>query len=223
MLNKTNYSINPELLQNIIAHIDTSSSRLTINQPTGNFFYDPWELKPEFVNTIWETIYNSLPEVKGEARIISLTSGEGYVCHADIDDRFHMNLIGNNAFLIDLEKEQLIKLNKDGYWYDMNAGIIHTAANFGNETRYQLVVRKLLIRNVIKRIVYVKLTPAIEDLDTARYVFDNNVSAWLNKAIKQGYVNNFEGNGTGISFEMEESYTDLLEAICKNIAKITYQ
>ena len=106
MLNKTNYSINPELLQNIIAYIDTESDRSAINQPTGNFFYDPWEIKPEFRDTIWETIYDSLPKAKGEARIIRLTSGEGYVAHADIDDRFHLNLIGNNAFLIDLEKEQ---------------------------------------------------------------------------------------------------------------------
>ena len=223
MLNKTNYSINPELLQNIIAYIDTESDRSAINQPTGNFFYDPWEIKPEFRDTIWETIYDSLPKAKGEARIIRLTSGEGYVAHADIDDRFHLNLIGNNAFLIDLEKEQMIKLQKDGCWYEMDAGIIHTAANFGNETRYQLVVRKLLTRNILENIVKVELTPEIADLDTVRYFFDNNISGWINNGIKQGYVNNFDGNNARVSFELEQTYTTILENICKNIAKITYQ
>ena len=51
MLTSTNYTVNIDLIQS--ARDQTPESwrgRITINRPTGNFFYDPWVIKEEFQN-----------------------------------------------------------------------------------------------------------------------------------------------------------------------------
>jgi len=148
MLTPTNYIVNTKLFQEACQTAPENwGGRTTINKPTGNFFYDPWELKDEYKGTVWQTLYDSLPVTKGEARIIVLGPGQAYQSHADIDDRYHLNILGDESFLIDLMREQMHKLNQDGIWYDMDAGFLHTAANFGRRARVQLVIRKLLKKN----------------------------------------------------------------------------
>lgn len=178
--------------------------KTTINQPTGDFFYDPWVIKDEYKGTVWETIYNSLPASKGEARIIILDPAHCYQIHADIDDRYHLNILGEECYLIDLVREQLYQLTQDGVWYDMDAGMLHTAANFGRRARVQLVVRKLLKRNQLVNPVAITLTPTITDPNDARFVFDNTVSPWLNESNKLGFINNFSHSAVGVKFNIEQ-------------------
>lgn len=183
------------------------AKKYDLTEPTGDFFYDPWILKPEYENTVWEDIWCSLPIDCGQARVIVLEGGSGYYQHADIDDRYHLNLKGDSAYLIDLENEVMHKCELDGVWYEMDAGRLHSAASFGKDNRVQLVVRKLLERNNLKEPVsaYIRVTG-----DKARYNFDNALSPWLNKANKRKIINNFERNGASIYFDIEKKFVEEL-------------
>lgn len=206
MLSKTIHTIDIKIIDLAVENIPSDDFRLTINQPTGRFFYDSWELKEEFKNTVWEKIYNSLPLSVGEARIIKLESGKNYTSHADIDDRYHLNLTGVSSFLIDLDSDTLYKTVNDGIWYEMNAGIRHSAVNFGNRHRFQLVIRKLLLNNNLKNFKHIKMHSVITDLDEARYCFDDQISPWLNDANKRGIINNFVYQNNKVSFNIEEDH-----------------
>jgi hypothetical protein len=206
MISKTPYSVDVNIIDLAINNIPSDEFRLTINSPTGRFFYDPWKLKDEFKNTVWERVYNSLPLTVGEARIIKLESGKNYISHADIDDRYHLNLTGVNCYLIDLDKGELHQTIKDGIWYEMNASVRHSAINFGNRYRYQLVMRKLLNSNVLKKSKNIKIRSLIVDLDEARYCFDDQISPWLNRANKRGIINNFSYVNNEVSFSINENY-----------------
>ena len=86
-----------------------------------------------------------------------------------------------------------------GVWYDMDAGRLHVAANFGSIPRTQLVVRQLLTHHNLKDRVKLTITIDMKDVDTdARYRFDHKLSPWLNRANKKGLIDNFEFNGTNI-------------------------
>jgi len=205
MLSTTNYTTDPKLFQEACSQLPESGIKTTINKPTGNFFYDPWVLKDEYKGTVWETLYNSLPVSKGEARIIILDPGTCYTSHADIDDRYHLNILGDECFLINLVQEQMYRLIQDGIWYDMDAGFHHTAANFGRRARVQLVIRKLLKRNQIADPTTVTITTKLGNLDQARYMFDNYISPWLNSANKAGQITNFEHSAAHVRFIMDSS------------------
>jgi hypothetical protein len=212
MLTLTNYTVSQELLQEAQSQLPTIDNRLSLNQPTGEFFYEPWIVKPEYRGTIWEEILNSLPLPKGEARLIKLVQGECYPSHADVDDRWHINLTGNNSFIIDLEKQQMYQTNQLGHWYDMNAGVRHTAANFGSEDRVQLVIRQLLPRASITnpKQISIKLKTVVGD---RRFIFDDVISPWLNRAFKQGIVSNFVGQDLEATFIIEESHIAELDKL----------
>jgi len=204
MLTPTNYTTNPNLFQEACHHLPTGGMKTTINQPTGNFFYDPWVLKDEYKGTVWETLYDSLPVSKGEARIIILDPNQCYQIHADIDDRYHLNILGDNSYLIDLVRETMYPLSQDGIWYDMDASFLHTATNFGRRARVQLVVRKLLKNNKLNNPVEVSLATSMENTGHARFLFDNTMSPWFNEANKLGLINNFTQGVVGITFNIEQ-------------------
>jgi hypothetical protein len=211
MLTPTNYTTDTNLFQEACSRLPEGKMKTTINQPTGNFFYDPWVLKEEYKGTVWETLYNSLPVTKGETRIIILDPGQAYTSHADIDDRYHLNILGSECFLIDLIREQMYKSEQDGIWYDMDAGFHHTAANFGRTARVQLVVRKLLKHNKIKDPVLVIIRTKLGNLDQARYMFDNHVSPWLNSANKNGCLSDFEYTPSQVKFKIDKNQLDYLK------------
>jgi hypothetical protein len=174
-----------------------------LTDPTGDFFYDPWVLKPEYEGTVWEDIWCSLPIDTGQARIIVLGSPSCYTQHADIDDRYHLNLFSNEDYLIDLQDQRMYKLEKDNIWYEMDAGRIHTAISIGEHMRMQLVVRKLLTRNILNDPVSISIAVGGKN---PRYHFDNKISPWLNCANKQSIINNFKQYDTTVSFDIERSY-----------------
>jgi hypothetical protein len=213
MLVKTQYTTSLDNL-NIIAEI----GKHDLTQPTGNFFYDPWELKPEFIGTCWEPIWDSLPGDKGQARIIVLESPSCYTQHADIDDRYHLNLFGDEDYLIDLQSREMFQLKKDESWYIMDAGRLHTAISIGEHFRAQLVVRKLLTHNVLTHPISAVITAGGNN---PRYHFDNKISPWLNRANKSGIIDNFKKDGNSVFFNLEQSYLDSIKKIIP--ADFTYE
>jgi hypothetical protein len=220
MLTPTNYTVNLSLFQEACNQLPTGKMKTIINQPTGNFFYDPWILKDEYKDTVWEKLYDSLPVSKGEARIIILDPAHCYQTHADIDDRYHLNIQGEACYLMDLIREQMFRLEQDGVWYDMDAGLLHTATNFGRRARVQLVVRKLLKNNKLKNPVEIKLSTTIANTDDARFVFDNTLSPWFNEANKLGFINNFDHSPISIKFNIEQDKIDSLNRVLTSEFKI---
>jgi hypothetical protein len=220
MLTKTHYTVDPKLLQEAIIQSPNEGMKTTINQPTGSFFYDPWVLKDEYKGTIWEILYNSLPVNKGEARIIILKSNQCYQIHADIDDRYHLNIRGEDCYLIDLVREQMFLLEQDGIWYNMDAGFLHTATNFGRYPRIQLVIRHLLKKNKLLDPVEITLSTTIANTDDARFIFDSIISPWLNEANKLGFINNFSHSLIGVKFDIEKNKLESFKHILPSEFKI---
>ena len=188
-----------------------------LTDPTGDFFYDPWILKEEYTNTVWSDIWKSLPIDTGQARVIVMESPSCYTQHADIDDRYHLNLSGDEDYLIDLSNQKLHKLIKDGVWYEMDAGRLHTAISIGEHTRMQLVVRKLLPKNILSKPVPVKI---IASGLNPRYKFDNTLSTWLNQAVKNKIIDKFKQTETAVYFDIEYTSLDDLKFIVPNDFKI---
>jgi hypothetical protein len=216
MLTPTHYIVNNQLILRALNNIPVDTFRFTINEPTGDFFYDPWTLSNEFADTAWGELYDSLsmPD-KGEARIIKLNGGECYISHADIDDRYHLNLTGEKCYLINLNDETMHSLQCDGVWYTMDANPKHTACNFGNKIRYQLVIRKLLNKVLLEDPISVTLITDI-DKDDARYLFDNTLSGPLNYANKHKLMSDFKLLSNGVSFSIDKSiYQEILNILPK--------
>ena len=217
MLTKTMFSVPLELIDQAKKIIPRLDFRLSINQPTGRFFYDHWEIKSEFQNTVWETILNSLPSPLGEARIIELKHGTCYMSHSDIDERYHLNLEGQCSFLIDLDSQQMYPTIADGNWYLMNTGIRHVAANFGSINRFQLVVRKLLNDPELIDPISVEIKPVCVN---PRFEFDDIISPWLHKMNKESQINQFKVSDEGVSFNMAKKYLDNLDLFSAEKFKI---
>ena len=205
MLSDTEFKVDLNLIDLALQEIPNDKSKIILNYPTGNFFYDLWKIKSEYVGTCWEEILGSLPSNIGEARIIKLEPETCYVSHADIDDRYHLNLQGDHSYLIDIENEKMYQCQCNGQWYDMNAGILHTATNFGNYPRIQLVVRKLLKHNILINPKKIKITTELKNLDMVRFLFDAHISSLLNKLSKNKLISNFFYKDNIVNFYVEES------------------
>lgn len=202
MIRDLNLPVDSRIINQAIFSLPKIDFKTTLNNPTGNFFYDPWELKPEFKNTVWEKILSSLPKDIGEARIIKLDKGDCYLAHADVDDRWHINIVAGRSYLIDLENDKMFTLLPNR-WYDMDAGIIHSAANFGGEDRIQLVVRKLLTNSKLKSPINAEIISDLK-INHWRYLFDNTFSPLLNRLNKEGKLANFKNLETSVRFTTEE-------------------
>lgn len=223
MITQTIYSVSSELIKKARQTVPFESAKHPINHPTGNFFYDPWEINDDFKGTAFEEILKTLPFPKGEARIIILDNKKCYCGHSDIDDRWHLNIDSENAYLINLDRNEMFELTPDGFWYDMDAGSVHSAANFGNRIRIQLVVRKLLNRSNRKDLIKVSITTNLEDREDARYYFDNKISPFLNKANKKNAIDNFTYKDGIVHMEIIPEYIDKLKYISGNDFKVNIE
>jgi hypothetical protein len=220
MLTPTQYTVDTSLYQEACFHLPKSGMKTTITKPTGDFFYDPWIINDEYKGTVWETIYNSLPIAKGEARIIILDPGQCYQIHADIDDRYHLNILGDNSYLIDLIRDTMYPLSQDGIWYEMDAGLLHSATNFGRRARVQLVVRKLLKKNKLKDPVEIVIATEMANTNHARFLFDNTMSPWLNEANKLGFISDFSYTAVSVKFNIEKEKIESLKRMLPEEFKI---
>lgn len=213
-----------ELMKEAITNHLILGGRIALNEPTGDFFYDEWKIKDEFKGTVWEKILATLPYTIGEARIITLEPNQSYMAHADIDNRWHLNLTGQRSYLMDLNAQKMYEQHNDGQWRYMFADKIHTAGNYGSTPRIQLVVRELLKHTRYTNLIGVEITPAYEQFDY-RYQFDNIISPWLNRKNQEGELDDFVYNDTVVSFKIPEHVKDELNELTEfvtNSFKINY-
>lgn len=206
MFTKSSIQVDQNLFNQAINNLPKVDFRLSLNEKTGRYLYDPWVIKQEYKGTVWEEILKTLPEPIGEARIVTLKPGTGYQSHSDIDDRYHLNLSGDRySYLIDIDKQQMYQVNQDRFWYNMNAGPRHSAVNLGNVDRVQLLVRKLL--KDVHMSDYVSVVINSKGInDSSRFLFDDILSPWLNSAIKRSIVSNFEFEGTTVKFNVSKDF-----------------
>jgi len=221
MITKQLWQCPPGLIDQALKEFPIVESTV-LNEPTGNFFYDKWEIKDLFKDTVWQQVLDTLPYTIGQARIIKMEPGESYMAHADIDNRWHLNLIGEQAYLIDLDNKVMHQCVRDNHWLYMDASRIHSATNYGSIPRLQLVVREPL-RNSRqpKDLVSISMEPAYEQHDF-RYKFDKIFSPFLNKANKEYKLADFAHTASSLSFKLE---FELLEEFYKLITpefKVTY-
>lgn len=220
MFNITDYKISKLQLEEAQLAIPNIEFRLPINQPTGDFFYDPWAVNDEFKNTIWEDILNTIPGPKGEARIIKLDPGTCYRSHADIDDRWHLSLKGEKSFIVDLENDRMQPTEQDTLWHTIDTSIRHSAVNFGHIPRIQLVVRQLLTRNILMTPKQISITLKTI-VDDRRFIFDDLVSPWLNKMNKSGRISDFQYTEFEVKLSIEESEIENLKSIISSHFNVT--
>lgn len=213
MLTSTAHSVSRNILEQAILELPNIDFKHTLNSPTGDFFYDSWNIKPEYKNTVWDTLLNSLPFEKGEARLIKLSPGTCYQSHSDIDDRFHLTISSDRSYLVDIQANKLYPTDSDMTWHCLDAGKLHSAVNFGVSDRYQLVVRCLLNRNTLIDPVDITLSTSLTDPNRARHIFDNIISPWLNYANKTNHIDNFKMHLPTVSFTIERQELKSLEQI----------
>jgi hypothetical protein len=220
MIAQTNYLVNDKIKKELkSADIDVNF-KLPLNEPTGDFFYDAWTIKEEYKGTVWDKLVSTLPSNIGEARLIKLEPGQAYRSHADMDDRYHFNIQGERSFVLYTDANLIYPQVESNYWFDMNAGELHSAVNTGRIDRIQLVVRKLLNQNILIDPVHITMTLTTFTPDY-RYVFDEFYSPWHNAANKNGIVNSFVYNTNYVSFNIESSHLEefkLIETSYFNLA-----
>jgi hypothetical protein len=218
MLKATEFAVDTELVTECSSLVHSFKGfKTSINEPTKNFFYDPWIVKEQYQGTAFEKILNKLPFSIGEARIIALSPMHCYTQHADIDDRYHLNISGNGGYLLDLVDNKIYPTVNDGIWYLMDTGRLHTAVSCGEKIRYQLVVRKLLTRNRLQDPLNVQIYLEGEN---PRFSFDNHVSPWLNYANKKSILTNFSVIKNKVSFFLERSSVNYLRCVIPNECRL---
>lgn len=188
-------------------------SKLDINSPTNNFFYDPWQLKSEFATPKIIQLFDQLGPI-GQAKIVIIKPGQSYMAHADVEDRYHITLQSDQSYLIDLKHNQMYATQVNNKCYLMNTDRIHTAANFGYKDRIQLVIRKLLIHHPLKNSCHVHIKPAVLDEPfNQRRLFDEHILCWLNLANKRRIIDNFNpmGEDVELQFDLEQHYVPELQ------------
>jgi len=182
-------------------------NRANINRPTGHWLHDPYVINDEWKGTAFEQLLSNLPWPIGEARLMRLEPGTCYRSHADIDDRYHLNLTSNQyCHLIDLEEQRMYRLVPDGKFYKMNAGKIHTAVNFGSTPRIQLVIRVPIDRIDSPSMIKIKIKGTDVPHDF-RYQFDQHISPVISKLIKEkkiGWVDPRSETEMDLKIEQDE-------------------
>jgi len=218
MLEATEFAVDTEIVTECsnLVHSFTDF-KTAINEPTGNFFYDPWTVKEQYRGTVFETVLKKLPFDIGEARIIALESMHCYTQHADIDDRYHLNIAGDGGYLLDLVDNKIYPTVNDGIWYIMDAGRLHTAVSCGEKTRYQLVVRQLLIRTQLQDPIGIKIS--LQN-GNPRFAFDNCISSWLNFCNKKNLLTEFKVIDKGVSFVLERKFLPYLKTIIPSSCRL---
>lgn len=221
MLTTQSWPVNQHLIEACLELCQSNTKKLVLNEPTGDFFYDQWKIKPDLSTTVWNSLLNTIPDKIGEARIITLEPGETYMAHSDIDDRYHLNLQSQQAYLIDLDNHEMHLLETDCYWYLMDAGRTHVASNFGSIDRIQLVVRKLLQKSKSSTLQNISISPK-KLIHDYRYRFDKNISPFLNYANKNGLLDNFKVSGDEVSFSLCGTVLEKFNSLLTEDFKVSY-
>jgi len=222
MIKKQRWQCPKGLVEQALKEHPVTGEGTVLNEPTGNFFYDNWKIKDLYKDTIWQQVLDTLPYSIGQARIIKLNPGDSYMAHADIDNRWHLNLTGEQSYLIDLDNKVMHECIRDNYWTYMDASRIHAATNYGSIPRLQLVVRELLFKSQQTiNLVSIAMEPAYEQHDF-RYKFDKIFSPFLNRVNQQRKLADFVHNTFTLSFKLERELLDEFKKLVNTDFKVTY-
>jgi len=178
------------LLDPIIKQVTSLNfeKRLAVNETSGNLLSGEYHLLPEFKNTPLGNVIDQIND-PGEARLIKLSSGEGYTAHTDPDDRYHLAITTNPfCFFIDINQKEMSHIPADGQLWYMDTSPVHVAVNYGGTDRIHLVVRKRLPK-FVKPGYRLRFSHSAADWKQQVYI---NLMAYLNTAIKQGQVTGME-------------------------------
>jgi hypothetical protein len=221
MIKKQRWQCPEGLVEQALKEHPVTGEGTVLNKPAGDFFYDTWEIKDLYKDTMWQKVLDTLPYSIGQARIIKLEPGESYMAHADIDNRWHLNLTGEQAYLIDLDHKVMHECTRDNYWAYMDASHIHAATNYGSIPRLQLVVRELL--HCVQPVdpVNIAIETAYEQHDF-RYKFDKIFSPFLNRANQKYKLADFSHNSISLTFKLERELLDEFKKLVNTDFKITY-
>lgn len=219
MITQTTYFVNKHIRTRLASTDISVDFKLPLNKPNGNFFYDSWSIKEEYIGTVWEDLLSTLPDNIGEARLIKLAPGQAYRSHADVDDRYHFNIQGERSFILYTDANLIYPQEHSNAWFDMDAGKLHSAVNTGRVDRIQLVVRKLLNKNELIDPNHVSMTLK-EFKPDYRYVFDEYYSPWLNAANKNNIISDFVFSEDCVSFNIERKYIEEFKSIDCNYFEI---
>ena len=179
MIKKLIWQCPEGLIEQALKEYPVTGEGTVLNEPIGDFFYDNWQIKDLYKATLWEEVLNTLPYTIGQARIIKLAPGQSYMAHADIDNRWHLNLTGEQAYLINLDNRVMHECIRDNHWVYMDTSRIHAATNYGSIPRLQLVVREPLRNSQCPvDLVSISMEAAYEQHDF-RYKFDKSFSPFL--------------------------------------------
>ena len=210
------------LIEEALKEHSVTGEDTVLNEPTGDFFYDRWEIKDLYKGTRWQQVLDTMPMSIGQARIIKLEPGDSYMAHADIDNRWHLNLTGEQAYLIDLDNKVMHECVRDNRWAYMDASRIHAATNYGSIPRLQLVVREPLRRSRQPiNLVNIVMEPAYEQHDF-RYKFDKIFSPFLNRANQKYKLADFSHTTFSSSFKLERELLEEFEKLVTSEFKVTY-
>jgi Aspartyl/Asparaginyl beta-hydroxylase len=221
MITKLTWTCPDGLIEQALKECPVTGEGTVLNEPTGDFFYDSWKIKDHYKDTPWKQVLDTLPVTIGQARIIKLEHGDTYQAHADIDNRWHLNLTGEQSYLIDLDKKVMHECVRDNCWAYMDASRRHVASNFGARTRLQLVVREPLRRSSQPvDLVSIMIGPAYEQ-SQFRYKFDNLVSPFLNHADKNYKLADFAHTTFNLTFKLERELLDELKQLLTADYKLT--
>lgn len=192
-LKKLNYRVDITKLLPYLENIDWDDrDRCSINEPIGDLLYGPYRIKSDWKGTEFEKVLSSLPFPVGEARLMRLSPGEVYRSHADIDDRYHLNLLTNeHCYLIDLDNKEMHQLFSDNELYLMDGSYLHTAVNFGSSHRVQLVIRVPLKQYKLDNFLHVDIM-FLNPPHNLRYVVDQEISSYLNRSVKANKLGYFK-------------------------------
>ena len=148
--------------------------------------------------------------------------GESYMAHADIDNRWHLNLTGEQAYLIDLDNKVMHECVRDNRWAYMDASRIHAATNYGSIPRLQLVVREPLwcSRQPVD-LISITVEPAYEQHDI-RYKFDKIFSPFLNRANQKYKLANFVLGTACLKFKLEQELLEEFKKLITPEFKVSY-
>jgi hypothetical protein len=194
-LSSHSFSIKPIIDQ--VKKLDFGK-RLELNNRTGTFFNDPWEIKDEFKNTPLGDVLNVLGDI-GQARLLRLTSGETYTAHYDPDDRIHLAIQSNPySYLVDIGENKLYHLPVDGNVWYMDTGKLHVASNWGANDRIHLNIRVLLPKFSMER-PYVRLTIYDDSYDWKQKHY-LSVMGFINRKIKQKVITGFHSTDERVLF-----------------------
>ena len=187
--------------------------KLDLNLPTGNFYYDPWQLKPQYEHTEVARVLDLLAPV-GQVKIVSIPPGQCYLAHSDVEDRYHVTLQSEHSYVLDITQQQSYECRVDNRVYLMNTAQLHTVMNAGYVPRIQLVIRRLLTRHTLQDPIHIHIE-ATEAPHNLRQQWDNHILVWCNLAHKQGIMTDFDpmNSEARVQFRMESDHLDSLRSV----------